>query len=127
VRGICSLRPGVPGVSENITVRSIVGRYLEHSRVFAFENGGKPEVYIGSADLMERNLNRRVETLCPVKDETLRGYLRDTLLHAYLRDTQRAWILQSDGRYERVGGENGTTFSAQHYLLTHLPPYGADR
>ena len=127
VRGICSLRPGVPGISETIAVRSVIGRYLEHSRVFSFENGGEPEVYIGSADLMERNLNQRVEALCPVRDETLRSYLRDTVLDAYLRDTQRAWTLQSDGRYERVRPETGSGFSAQHYLVTHLPPYGADR
>ena len=127
VRGICALRPGVPGVSDNIRVRSIVGRYLEHSRVYSFENGGEPEVYIGSADLMERNLNRRVETLCPVKDETLRTYLRDTLLDAYLRDTQRAWTLDSDGNYQHIAQEADATFSAQHHLLTHLPPYGADR
>ena len=127
VRGICSLRPGVPGISETIAVRSVVGKYLEHSRVFSFENGGEPEVYIGSADLMERNLNRRVEALCPVRDETLRSFLRDTMLDAYLRDTQRAWTLQSDGRYERVRPEAGSGFSAQHYLVTHLPPYGADR
>ena len=88
VRGICALRPGVPGISETIAVRSIVGRFLEHSRIFSFENGGDPEVYIGSADLMERNLNRRVETLCPVRDETLSRYLRETVLDAYLRDTR---------------------------------------
>ncbi len=127
VRGICTLRPGVPGVSETITVRSIVGRYLEHSRVFHFENGGEAEAYIGSADLMERNLNRRVETLCPVKDPALRRYLRDTVLDAYLRDTQRAWSLQPDGTYERAAPEDGSGFSAQQYLATHLPPYGADR
>lgn len=127
VRGICSLRPGVPGVSERIAVRSIVGRFLEHSRIFFFENGGDPEVYVGSADLMERNLNRRVETLCPVRDETLRRYLRGTLLDAYLRDTQRAWNLESDGRYTRVRPEGESGFCAQHYLLTHLPPYGAER
>jgi polyphosphate kinase len=127
VRGICSLRPGVPGISENIAVRSIIGRYLEHSRIFFFDNGGDPEVHIGSADLMERNLNRRVETLCPVRDETLRTYLRDTLLDAYLRDTERAWNLLADGRYERIRPETGSGFSAQHYLSTHLPPCGADR
>ena len=127
VRGICSLRPGVPGISDTIQVRSVVGRYLEHSRIFFFENGGDPEVYIGSADLMERNLNRRVETLCPVRDDALRGYLREVLLDAYLRDTERAWLLHSDGRYERLKGDSGTGFSAQDYLRTHLPPYGADR
>jgi polyphosphate kinase len=127
VRGICALRPGVPGVSETIKVRSIVGRFLEHSRIFYFENGGDPEVFIGSADLMERNLNRRVETLCPVRDEALERYLRDTVLDAYLRDTLRAWVLRSDGEYERVPAENGRAFSAQHHLMTHLPPYGSDR
>jgi polyphosphate kinase len=126
VRGICCLRPGIPGISETIAVRSIVGRFLEHSRIFAFENDGAPEVYIGSADLMERNLNRRVETLCPVRDETLRRYLRETVLDAYLRDTLRAWTLRPDGVYDRVPPADGG-FSAQHHLLTHLPPYGADR
>jgi len=127
VRGICALRPGLPGISETIAVRSIVGRFLEHSRIFAFENGGDPEVYIGSADLMERNLNRRVETVCPVRDETLSRYLRETVLDAYLRDTVRAWLLRSDGEYERVVEAKGPGFNAQDHLLTHLPPYGADR
>ena len=127
VRGICCLRPGVPGISETISVRSIVGRFLEHSRVFYFQNGGEPEVYIGSADLLERNLNRRVETLCPIRDERLGRYLRDTLLDAYLRDTTRAWTLDSDGHYNRLAGESGGGFDAQHYLVSHLPPYGSDR
>jgi polyphosphate kinase len=127
VRGICALRPGVPGISETIAVRSVVGRFLEHSRIFWFENGGEPEVYIGSADLMERNLNRRVETLCPVRDETLSRYLRETVLDAYLRDTARAWRLRSDGEYERAADGAGRAFSAQNHLLTHLPPSGADR
>jgi polyphosphate kinase len=127
VRGICCLRPGVPCVSDNITVRSIVGRFLEHSRIFSFENGGDPEVYIGSADLMERNLNRRVETICPVRDGVLRRYLRETLLAAYLRDTQRATLLRSDGGYEPATPQEPTTpFDAQRYLLDHLPPYGSD-
>jgi polyphosphate kinase len=127
VRGICALRPGVPGISETIAVRSIVGRFLEHSRIYAFENGGDPEVYIGSADLMERNLNRRVETLCPVRDERLQRYLRETVLDAYMRDNSRAWALLSNGEYERIVPETGRGFSAQHYLMTHLPPYGTDR
>jgi polyphosphate kinase len=108
-------------------VRSIVGRFLEHSRIFSFDNGGDPEVFIGSADLMERNLNRRVETLCPVRDQTLSRYLRETVLDAYLRDTTRAWVLRADGEYERVADQSGRGFNAQQYLLTHLPPYGADR
>ncbi len=82
VRGICCLRPGIPGVSERISVRSIVGRFLEHSRIYSFENGGDPQAFIGSADLMERNLDRRVEVLCPVLDRSLLEYLRETVLGA---------------------------------------------
>src|SRR5436190_22564867 len=85
VRGICCLRPGISGVSENIRVRSIVGRFLEHSRIYWFENDGQEEMYIGSADLMERNLDRRVESLVPVLDPELLAHLRDVVLHAYLQ------------------------------------------
>jgi len=99
VRGICCLRPGVAGVSETIQVRSIVGRYLEHSRVYYFENGGEPAVYLGSADLMERNLDRRVEALCPVLDPDIARFIRRTILDAYLADTERASVLCSDGTY----------------------------
>ena len=99
-RGICCLRPGIPGVSDTIQVRSIVGRFLEHSRVYYFENGGKPVVYLGSADLMERNLDRRVETLCPVLDPDIARFIRETILEAYLFDTERASVLQADGSYE---------------------------
>ena len=98
-RGICCLRPGIAGVSETIEIRSIVGRFLEHSRVYYFENGGKPVVYLGSADLMERNLDRRVETLCPVLDPDLARFIRDTILEAYLTDTERASVLRADGSY----------------------------
>ena len=124
---MCCLRPGIAGISDTIAVRSIVGRFLEHSRVFWFNNDGHPEAFIGSADLMERNLNRRVETLCPVTDEGLQRWLRETLLDAYLRDTARAWVLGSEGGYQRAAPESGRGFSAQHYLISHLPPYGADR
>ncbi|MDE3153480.1 MAG: polyphosphate kinase 1 [Acidobacteriota bacterium] len=117
-RGVCCLRPGVPGVSETITVRSIVGRFLEHSRIYYFENGGEPEVYVGSADLMERNLDRRVEILCPVKDPGLRDYLRGVVLDAYLRDTDRASVLGTDGRYERIRPTEGeSAFNAQRHLV----------
>jgi polyphosphate kinase len=102
VRGVCCLRPGIPGVSERIRVRSIVGRLLEHSRLYYFENGGDPELYIGSADLMERNLDRRVEVLFPITDPALRTHLRDVVLGALLRDTVRAWVLTPSGRYERA-------------------------
>jgi polyphosphate kinase len=102
VRGICMLRPGVPGLSENIRVRSLVGRFLEHSRIFCFHNRGDEEVYIGSADWMPRNLNRRVEVVCPVNDPKLGKYLRDEVLQAYLRDNVNARELQPGGSYERV-------------------------
>jgi polyphosphate kinase len=126
VRGICCLRPQVPGVSETIRVRSIVGRFLEHSRIFTFENGGAPETYIGSADLMERNLDRRVEILCPILDRELGSYLRDTVLPAYLQDTVRASILDSTGRY-RPAPVRDEPVDAQHLLLTrHLNEYTRD-
>jgi polyphosphate kinase len=120
VRGVCSLRPGVPGISDHIEVRSIVGRFLEHSRLYWFENGGSPEVFIGSADLMERNLDRRVEVLTPVKDAELRGMLRQTVLAALLRDTHRATRLLPDGRYTRVQPRDGQLpFNAQQYLVDY--------
>jgi polyphosphate kinase len=101
VRGVCCLRPGIPGISDRIRVRSIVGRFLEHSRLYYFENEGDPEVYFGSADLMERNLDRRVEVLCPVLDPDLRKHLHDTVLAAVCADTERAWTLRTDGSYAR--------------------------
>ena len=91
VRGACVVRPGIPGVSERIRVRSVVGRFLEHSRAYYFENGGEPELYIGSADLMERNLDRRVETLCRVRDAAITRHVRHVVLDAYLRDNDRAY------------------------------------
>jgi polyphosphate kinase len=119
-RGVCCLRPGVAGVSETIAVRSIVGRFLEHSRIYYFENGGSPEVYIGSADLMERNLDRRVEVLCPVRDPDLGHHLRHVVLDALLRDTDRAWSLQPDGEYVRVRPEEGQApINSQKVLLEH--------
>jgi polyphosphate kinase len=102
VRGICLLRPGVQGLSENIRVRSIVGRLLEHSRVYYFENGGAEEVYIGSSDWMPRNLDRRVEVLAPIEDEKLKKYLKVEFLTAYLRDNVKASRLLPGGGYERV-------------------------
>ncbi len=119
-RGVCCLRPGIAGVSETITVRSIVGRFLEHSRIYYFENGGSPEVYIGSADLMERNLDRRVEVLCPIRDPDLNHHLRHVVLDALLRDTDRAWSLQPDGEYVRVRPEEGQPpVNSQKVLLEH--------
>ncbi|MGH9387730.1 MAG: polyphosphate kinase 1 [Vicinamibacterales bacterium] len=118
VRGLCCLRPGIPGISDRIRVRSIVGRFLEHSRLYYFENGGEPEVYIGSADLMERNLDRRVEVLCPVTDPGLRQHLRDTVLEALLSDTERAWVLQLDGTYVRTRPPEGASpLNSQRFLM----------
>jgi polyphosphate kinase len=117
-RGICSLRPGVRGVSDNIRVRSIVGRFLEHTRIYWFLNGGEEEMYIGSADVMERNLDRRVETLVPVRDAEIRDHLRDVVLNAYLQDTDRAMVLDADGTYRRPEGASGSV-NAQRLLLEH--------
>src|SRR5690606_29104048 len=121
VRGACCLRPGVPGVSENITVRSVVGRFLEHSRVYWFGNGGKPEIYCSSADWMERNLLRRVETCFPIIDPRLAERVYDEELANYLTDNQQAWELREDGSYDRVSpSENETPYSAQGALLAKL-------
>ena len=117
VRGICSLRPGIPGVSENIRVRSIVGRFLEHSRIYWFLNGGHEEMYIGSADLMERNLDRRVETLTPIRDKEILAHLRDVVLASYLRDTDRAMVLDPGG-YSRPEAASGS-FNSKDFLLKH--------
>ncbi|MGH2558184.1 MAG: polyphosphate kinase 1 [Thermomicrobiales bacterium] len=102
VRGICCLRPGVPGWSETIRVISIVGRFLEHSRVYYFHNGGEDEIYLGSADLMERNLDRRVEVIFPVEDATLKAHIRDVLLPAYFKDNVNARELTADGSYVQL-------------------------
>ncbi len=116
VRGVCCLKPGVPGVSDRIRVRSIVGRFLEHSRVYWFANGGAPEVYIGSADLMERNLDRRVEAVCRVRDAGLGDHIRSVVLDTYLRDTERAYVLQGE-RYERACAGDGPRVNSQEELL----------
>ena len=125
VRGTCCLRPGVPGISENIRVRSIVGRFLEHSRIYWFKNGGDEEMYIGSADLMERNLDRRVEALIPVTDHALLRELRDVVLDAYLRDTARAYQLEASGLYQ-APEHRGEGFDAQRFLLAHYAQAAAD-
>jgi polyphosphate kinase len=118
VRGVCCLRPGIPGISDRIQVRSIVGRFLEHSRIYYFLNGGEEELYIGSADLMERNLDRRVEVVCPIQDPTLKRHLRDTVLEALLSDSHRAWELQTDGRYQPVRPPEGIEpVESQRFLL----------
>ena len=118
VRGVCSLRPGIRGVSETIRVRSILGRFLEHSRIYYFQNGGDELVYIGSADLMPRNLNRRVEVLFPVEDRRLVRRLRDRILEKYLEDDVSARIMQPDGSYLRPKRQPGKkVLSAQSWFL----------
>ncbi len=117
IRGICMLRPEVQGLSENIRVRSVIGRFLEHSRIVYFANGGEEEVYIGSADWMVRNLNRRVEVVAPVTDLKLKNYLKDEVLAAYLRDNVNARELQPDGSYQRVqpAGQEKPFDSQMHF------------
>jgi polyphosphate kinase len=102
VRGVCCLRPGVAGVSERIRVRSIVGRFLEHSRVYSFENAGAREIYCGSADWMDRNLFRRIEVAFPIDAPELQKRVADDL-QLYLTDDCNAWTLSSDGHYARAG------------------------
>ncbi|PYT01693.1 MAG: polyphosphate kinase 1 [Acidobacteria bacterium] len=120
VRGICSLRPGVKGLSSNIRVRSVVGRFLEHSRVFYVANGGEvadEEVYIGSADWMLRNVDRRVEVLAPILDPDIKAFLKDVYLDAYLRDNVNARALRPDGTYRKLPGAE--PFDAQMFFVGH--------
>jgi polyphosphate kinase len=114
VRGSCMLRPGLPGLSETVHVRSIVGQFLEHSRIFYFQNGGAEDVYIGSADWMTRNLDRRVEVVTPILDANLKRHLKDVVLGTYLRDNTKARVLSADGVYEPVPLAPGETpFNSQ--------------
>jgi polyphosphate kinase len=120
IRGICDLRPGINGVSDNIHVRSIVGRFLEHTRVYYFENGGEPEIYASSADLMERNLFQRVEVCFPISGKDLQARIVQDLQY-YLSDNKQAWILNSDGMYSRAEiTESDQPVSAQSILLDDL-------
>ncbi len=120
VRGVCALRPGVPGLSDTISVTSIVGRFLEHSRIFYFMNGGEEDVYIGSADWMQRNLDRRVELLAPIEDPRLRKHLKEEVLDVCLRDNVKARRLQPDGSYERVRVVEGEEMvDSQSHFINH--------
>ena len=120
IRGMCSLRPSVPGISENIRVRSLVGRFLEHSRVYYFGNNGNAEIYLGSADMMQRNLNTRVETLFPIEVLELREVILTRLLEPQLADTANAHELQVDGRYLPVHPKEGEQpFDSQAYFINH--------
>jgi polyphosphate kinase len=125
VRGMCALRPGIRGVSDRIRVRSIVGRFLEHSRIFYFANGGQEEIYLGSADWMPRNLYERVEVVFPVKSEALRERVYHEILTPYLADVAKARLLKPDGTYVRADAalsstrlqKSGALFNAQEYLV----------
>jgi polyphosphate kinase len=118
IRGICCLRPGVPGVSENIRVTSIVGRFLEHTRLYYFRNGGAETVLLGSADLMPRNLDRRVEILFPVEDSALLDRMKGEILDCYLADNTKARRMQADGSYVRVRpGKHEAALNAQDALI----------
>ncbi len=118
IRGMCCLRPGIKGVSENIRVISVVGRYLEHSRLYYFQNNGNDEIYLGSADLMPRNLNHRVEVVFPVESKTHIRHLRDKVLERYFKDNTRARILEADGTYKRVKPADGEKpFDIQNHLM----------
>jgi len=128
VRGMCALRPGIAGVSENIRVLSVVGRFLEHSRVYYFENGGKAEIYLGSADLMPRNLNGRVEVLFPVQEPKLVRYLREGVLDVYLSDNVKARHMGSDGSYTKpTRGTGDVPVNVQTRLLSKHIGLGEER
>ncbi len=120
IRGICSLRPGLPGISENIRVISVIGRFLEHSRIYYFRNQDQPIMYVGSADLMPRNIDRRVEVLFPIEDESLRNHILQDILDVYLRDTEKAYELQGDGRYVPCStfiDDSEELFSSQNWFM----------
>lgn len=127
IRGICCLRPGIPGMSENIRVTSIVGRFLEHSRIFYFHNGGNEELYIGSADLMPRNLDGRVEVLVPIEDPTIRTALRDEILFVHLDDTRCAQQLDAEGIYHPLRRGDDTDRNTQWEMVTKAKAWHAGR
>ncbi|MDZ4218545.1 MAG: polyphosphate kinase 1 [Methylobacter sp.] len=122
VRGVCALRPGVKGLSENIRVRSVIGRFLEHSRIFYFRNDLKHDVYLASADWMDRNFFRRIEACFPLLDGKLKKRVIDEGLKAYLKDNSQAWDMDSDGHYRRKAARNAVRSSAQDELLKLLAP-----
>ena len=120
IRGTCCLRPGIPGLSENIRVRSIIGRFLEHTRIYYFHHSGEDLITLSSADWMERNLFNRVETCFPITDEKLKARVLEEGLDIYLRDNAQAWLLQPDGTYQRASCDPDNVIAAQHWLLERL-------
>jgi polyphosphate kinase len=118
VRGICCLRPGIPGVSENIRVTSVVGRFLEHARILYFRNGGKDEMFLGSADMMPRNLDRRIEVLFPILDEKIKKTIFEKILKIHLNDNVKSRLLMPDGLYPRIVHADGQdAINSQQLLL----------
>jgi polyphosphate kinase len=119
IRGLSILRPGVKGLSDRIRVRSIVGRFLEHSRIFHFANGGTDEIYLGSADWMPRNLFERCEVVFPVRDPAAKARIHDEILPAYMADTLKARLQQPDGTYVRAGKvlKDAAPFGSQNFLM----------
>jgi polyphosphate kinase len=123
VRGMCCLRPGLPKISENIRVFSIVGRYLEHSRIYYFRNGGNREIFVGSADLMPRNIDRRVEVLFPIENKDLIAHIHDNILNVYLRANVKVRQMKSNGDFERVPINSGDdTLNIQEWLMKQRYP-----
>jgi len=117
VRGICCLRPGLAGISENIRVYSIIGRFLEHSRIFVFGDGDHPDIYLSSADWMQRNFFSRIEIMIPVKEPALRARIQDDLLKSSLADTANSWELKGDGSWKRRVPSAGQAFDSQGHFI----------
>ncbi len=126
IRGICCLRPGLPGISDNISVKSYIGRFLEHTRIFYFGNNGKPKLFAGSADLMPRNLDRRIETIFPIQNETLQKEIVENILDVYRRDTAKSYMLKPGGQYVPIAQEipaEDELFNAQQWYLNQRKTY----
>jgi polyphosphate kinase len=125
IRGVCALQPGVPGLSDNITVRSIIGRFLEHSRIFMFHDGGNDHVYLSSADWMDRNMFRRVELAFPIRDPKLKHRVIEEGLKVHLTDNALAWIMDANGMYTRKAVRGAARKAGQEILLASMAQSGA--